>query len=170
MDLLECYNKPFMNQTYTQCGKSHGNRPCLTGQNVCFGCGKPGHKIYECPIKNPQSAPRPQRRGKVFTIDVKEVGKSADLIQGACKVNGKVLTVLYDSGTSHSFISHDCMSVLQLPISKLHYDLLVSTPTNKPIKTSQACMNASLRIEGRTSVANLIYLPLSGFDIILGMD
>ena len=31
-------------------------------------------------------------------------------------------------------------------------------------------MNVSLRIEGRTFTANLICLPLSGLDIILGMD
>ena len=31
-------------------------------------------------------------------------------------------------------------------------------------------MNVSLRIEGRTFAANLIYLPLSGLNIILGMD
>ena len=31
-------------------------------------------------------------------------------------------------------------------------------------------MSVSLRIEGRTFIANLICLPLSGLDIILGMD
>ena len=85
-------------------------------------------------------------------------------------MNGKALVVLYDSGASHSFISHSCVSALQFPISKLPNDLLVSTPTNKPIKTSQICKNASLRIEGRIFVGNLIYLPLFGLNIILGMD
>ena len=69
-------------------------------------------------------------------MDAKEAAKSKGLIQGACEVNGKTLTVLYDSGATHSFISHICVTALQLPISQLPYDLLVSTPTNKPIRTS----------------------------------
>ena len=103
-------------------------------------------------------------------MDAKEVKKSKDLVQGACEVNFKVLIVLYDSGVSHSFISRNCMSALQFPISELPYDLLVSTPTNESIKTSQVCMNVFLRIEGKTFVANLIYLPVSRLDIILSMN
>ena len=92
-------------------------------------------------------------------MDAQEVERSEDLIQGTCEVNGKILTVLYDLGASHFFVSRDCMSALQLPISELPYELLVSTPTNKPIKTNHICMNVSLRIEGRTFTANLICLP-----------
>ena len=103
-------------------------------------------------------------------MDAEEVEKSEDLIQGSCEVNGKVLTVLFDSGASHSFISCDCMSALKLLVSELPYDLLVSTPTNKPIKTNHICINVSLRIEGRTFAGNLICLPLSRLDIILSMD
>ena len=66
-------------------------------------------------------------------MDVDEIEKSGDLIQGACEVNGKTLTVLYDSSASHSFISHSCVTALQIPISELPYDLSVSTPTNEPI-------------------------------------
>ena len=87
-----------------------------------------------------------------------------------CKVNSKTLTVLYDLGASHSFISHHCVSALQLPISELLYDLLVSTPTNNPVKNSQVYVSVSLRTEDRSFVANLICLPLSELDIILGMD
>ena len=85
-------------------------------------------------------------------------------------MKGKTLTVLYDLGASHSFIAHSCVTALQIPISELPYDLLVSTPMNEPIRTSQVCMNVPLRIEGRVFVTNLICLPLSGLDVILGMD
>ena len=81
-------------------------------------------------------------------MDAQEFERSEDLIQGICEVNGKILTVLYDSGAPHPFVSHDCMSALQLPISELPYDLLVSTPTNEPIKTNHICMDVSFRIEG----------------------
>ena len=102
-------------------------------------------------------------------MDAKDAKESKDLIQVAYEVNGKTMTVLYNLGASHSFISHRCVSTLQLPVSELPYDLLVSIPINKPIKTSQVCVSVSLRTEGRTFVANLICLPLSRLDIILGM-
>ena len=103
-------------------------------------------------------------------MDAVDADKSEGLIQGTCEMDGETLTVLYDSGASHSFISHNYMTILWLPISELPYDLLVSTPTNKPVKTSQIYMNVPLQIEGRTFVANLIRLPLFGLDIILGID
>ena len=82
-------------------------------------------------------------------------------------MNSKTLIVLYDLGATHSFISPDHLTKLQLPISELPYNLSVSTPTNKPVRTSQVCMNILFQIEGRTLVANLICLPLSGLDTIL---
>ena len=89
-------------------------------------------------------------------MDAEEAEKYEDLIQGVCEVSSKTLIVLYDSRASHSFISHSHVTTIQLLISELYYDLLVSTPTNKSIKTSQVSVNISLRIECRTFVANLI--------------
>ena len=77
-------------------------------------------------------------------MDAEEAARSKALIQGTCKVNGRTLTVSYDSGATHLFISCSCVTTLQLLISKLSYDLLVSTPTNKPIRTSQVCVNTPL--------------------------
>ena len=37
-------------------------------------------KTYECQVRNPQSAYRPQHQGKVFTMDVEAAEKSKDLI------------------------------------------------------------------------------------------
>ena len=77
-------------------------------------------------------------------MNVEEPDKSEGLIQGTCEVDGETLTVLYDLGALHSFISHDCVAILQLPIFELPYDLLVSTSTNEPVKTSQICINVPL--------------------------
>ena len=34
--------------TFPKCGKSHCNK-CVTGTNGCFGCGKDGNKVRDCP-------------------------------------------------------------------------------------------------------------------------
>jgi len=96
--------------------------------------------------------------------------QSEDLIQGKCIINGHLVNVLYDSGATHSFISHECVKHLKLPISLLPYDLTVSTPTNVLVTTSLACANCHICIGKRNFSINLICLPLSHLDIVLGMD
>ena len=44
--------KPFKRQKCPKCRKNHSDLTCLAGQNVCFGYGKLGHKLYECPTRN----------------------------------------------------------------------------------------------------------------------
>ena len=75
--------------------------------------------------------------------------------------------MLYDSRATHFFISHNCVDRLGLPVSKLPYMLMVSTPTGKLVKTCQCCLNCRFQIDGRSFIANLICLPLSGLDLIL---
>ena len=76
-------------------------------------------------------------------MDTEEATQFEGLIQGKCGVNGRTLIVLYDLDATHSFISSNCVTTLQLPISELPYDLLFSTPMNKPITTIQVCMNSN---------------------------
>nr|KYP32719.1 hypothetical protein KK1_046525 [Cajanus cajan] len=93
-----------------------------------------------------------------------------DLIQGMCFINGTPLIVLYDSGATHSFISHACVPKLKLPVSALSFELIVETPTSGSVSTSDACLKCPLSIDGRNFMVDLICLPLSQLDVILGMD
>ena len=103
-------------------------------------------------------------------MNAEETTESDDLIRGKCEVNGNILIVLYDSNATHSFISHDCIGRLGLSASKMPYVLLVSTPTVKPVRTRLCCLKCQFHINGRTYESDLICLPLSGLDLILGMD
>ena len=49
-------------------------------------------------------------------------------------------------------------------------DLVVETPTSGFVLTSNVCLNFPLEIYGRTFLIDLICLPLSQIDVILGMD
>ena len=78
--------------------------------------------------------------------------------------------MLYDSGATYSFISHDCVDRLRLSMSELPYMLIISTPDRKLVKTCQCCLKCHFQIDSRFFIANLICLLLSGLDLILGMD
>ncbi|XP_057730141.1 uncharacterized protein LOC130945442 [Arachis stenosperma] len=100
----------------------------------------------------------------------KEAHQSEDRIKGKCIINGAPLTILYDTGASHSFISLSATSRISLCMTKLPYALLVTTPAGKSVETQQVCQRVCILISDRSYLADLVCLPLVGLDIILGMD
>ena len=48
--------------------------------------------------------------------------------------------------------------------------LIVSSLARKPVKTRHCCLDCLFLIDGRSFVVNLICLPLSSLDLILGID
>ena len=105
---------------------------------------------------------------RVFTLNGVKALKSKDLIQGKCFINGIPLLVLFDYGATHSFISCLCVEKLKLSVSSLNKDLVVETPTSGSMLTSNVCLNCLVEISGRTFLIDLICLPLSQIDVILG--
>ena len=147
----------------------------------CFHCGKKGHFKRDCwylPANSSvasgktvaSGSERPRQQAKVFTMSGSQAVDSEDLIRGKCYIYGKLLDVLYDSGATHSFVSDECVKCLNVNVDKLSYDLIVSTPTDKPVLTSKVCKSCPLVVEGKTFFVDLICLPLSNLDVVLGMD
>jgi len=99
-----------------------------------------------------------------------EVTRSGNLILDYYLLFGNSVLVLFDSGASHSFISHDCVEKLGLSTRDLGYELIVSTPASGKVSTNFACVGCSLEVEGQRFKVNLICLPLQGLEVILGMD
>ncbi|XP_040868867.1 uncharacterized protein [Glycine max] len=118
---------------------------------------------------NNTSGGRHKVPSRVFAMSGSEATASDDLIQGKCLIVDKLLYVLYDSGATHSFISHACVERLGLCTTKLPYDIVVSTSTNEPVITSRMCLKCPIIVEGRSFMANLICLTLAHLDVILGM-
>ncbi|XP_072078172.1 uncharacterized protein [Arachis hypogaea] len=173
---IEAFKKRQLNQGSSQQlsqKKAFLGRPtgrCLAGQNVCFRCFQPGHIARECPAVPPPSADAPQRQGRVFALSSEEAHQSEDRIEGKCTIIGAPLTILYDTGASHSFISLSATSRISLCMTKLPYVLLVTTPAGKSVETQQVCQRVCILISDRSYLADLVCLPLVGLDIILGMD
>jgi len=75
----------------------------------------------------------------VFVVSGAELSQSDSLVRGICFILGTQLSVLFDSGATHSFISDDCVKKLNLPVRELNVELVVSTPTEGTIVTSSVC-------------------------------
>ena len=65
-----------------KCGKSHGSKPCLFGQNVRYRYGKPGHYAKDCNIGKPLNNPMPksQTKRRVFTLSGEKATQSPDIM------------------------------------------------------------------------------------------
>lgn len=62
------------------------------------------------------------------------------------------------------------MKRLGLVVSILGSGLVIDTPTNESVTTSLICLSCTLSIYGREFGLDLIFVPLSDLDVILGMN
>jgi len=83
---------------------------------------------------------------------------------------GTQLSVLFDSGATHSFIFVDCVEKYRLPNRELDVELVVSTPTECIIITSFVCTECPVIINGRKYKINMICIHMKDLEVILGID
>jgi hypothetical protein len=102
-------------------------------------------------------------------VVVEEAQKARDVDIGMFLVNNTSAVVLFDSGSSHSFISAAYAGKHNLPLALLRCQMIVNFPGGD-IPARQLCPKVNLKIRGVDFVANLIVLECKGIDVILGMD
>ncbi|XP_027905878.1 uncharacterized protein LOC114165456 [Vigna unguiculata] len=137
---LRCYN----------CGGEHLQRDCIRpassgGSGVstrkCYAYDQPRHFANKCPNRKttlvarttPSSSDWPRAVGWVFAMTSTEATWSGNLILDHCLLFGNSVLVLFDSGASHPFISHDCVERLGLSTRDLGCELIVSTPASRHV-------------------------------------
>ncbi|KAL4022800.1 hypothetical protein IC575_016546 [Cucumis melo] len=85
-------------------------------------------------------------------------------------VLGHYALVLFDSGSSHSFISSAFVSHARLEVEPLHHVLSVSTPSGECMLSKEKVKACQIEIAGHVIEVTLIVLDMLDFDVILGMD
>ncbi|TYK07511.1 gag protease polyprotein [Cucumis melo var. makuwa] len=129
----------------TTCGKHHLSH-CLFGTRTCFKCRQEGHTADRCPMRLTGNA---QNQGAVL---------------------GHHALVLFDSGSSHSFISSAFVLHARLEVQPLHHVLSVSTPSGECMLSKEKVKACHIEIAGHVIEVTLLVLEMLYFDVILGMD
>jgi len=169
-----------------KCGeKGHKSNVCPEDEKRCFRCGKKGHTIIDCKhgdmvcfncdeegrissqCKKPKKA---QVSGKVFALTGTQTVNEDRLIRGTCFFNSTPLIAIIDTGATHCFIAADCAYKLGLVMSSMNGEMVVETPAKGSVTTSLVCLKCPLLMFGRDFEVDLVCLPLSGMDVILGMN
>ncbi|KAL0534292.1 hypothetical protein IC582_028581 [Cucumis melo] len=157
----------------TTCGKHHLGH-CLFGTRICFKCRQEGHTADRCSMiltgnAQNQGAGAPHQ-GKVFTTNKTEAKRAGTVVTGTLPVLGHYALVLFDSGSSHSFISSAFVLHARLEVEPLHHVLSVSTPSGECMLLKEKVKGCQIEITGHVIEVTLLVLDMLDFNVILGMD
>ncbi|XP_027337113.1 uncharacterized protein LOC113850768 [Abrus precatorius] len=170
------------------CGGPHMVKDCLQPWTTYNNCEKSGHTANVCwaakrsdslsTTQRPESrgstglstGPKPSIPGRVFAMSEAEATQLEELIRDKCIIKGRLLDVLFDLGAMHLFVYVDCVNSLNLYMIELSCNVVVTTHTDKPVVTSWVCLGCLIMVHGKEFEVDLICLPLSQLDVILGMD
>ena len=91
------------------------------------------------------------------------------MMAGTFLVNDYPVSILFDSGASHTFISKECAIRLGLKIESMPKPSHIYSPGGKLI-TNQFVKQVPLQLQGNFFPTALIMLPTQRVDIIVGMN
>jgi hypothetical protein len=150
----------------------------------CFNCGSPSHFIMDCPqprrsfqgqtsnLKN-RGKGRKQVvqvcQGRVNLTTLSELPEGAPIMTGTFSINHQPVTVLFDSGATHSFISATCGTMIGLDIYPTNGAYKITTPGGK-ISSNQICRKVPIQLGSHLIKTDLLLLDLEGMDVLLGMN
>ncbi|KAL0540965.1 hypothetical protein IC582_020991 [Cucumis melo] len=126
----------------TTCGRVHGGR-CLARSGVCF---------------------------RVFATTRQEAERAGTVVTGTLPILGHYAFVLFDSRSSHSFISSVFVQHVGLEVEPLGSVLSVSTPSGEFLLSKEQIKACRVEIANHMLDVTLLVLDMQDFDVILGMD
>ena len=77
---------------------------------------------------------------------------------------------LFDSGSTHSFISFRYSKLCDKKPGLMDYNLSVATPIGDSLVCNSMLKSCVIQIEDREMLAGLILMDMYEYDVILGMD
>ena len=113
-----------------------------------YNCGQSGHFTRNCPMppkQGQQSGQQSQKQnvahfkpGQVHYTTLEGIPEGAPVMAGTFSVNDHPVTVLFDSGASHTFISKECTIRLGLKIENMPNSYNIHSPRG-PINYQPNC-------------------------------
>jgi len=132
----------------------------------CYNRHKMGHFAKECPYPKKQQATYPAR---VHHTSIEEISEGEPVIAGMFPVNQHLAVILFDSGSSHSFMSQAFAQKHDQPVTELGYGYRISS-ARADVLTNKAVTGVTLDISGQRFRVNLVVMLGLVLDVIIGMN
>src|SRR5688572_21980714 len=174
--------------TCAKCGKNHKGE-CLLGMGVCYRCGKPGHHIRDCRVKDPnpqaQGAPKGQaapivqggqgqprggqapRNNRFYALHGRqEVEDTPDVVTGMLQVFNFDVYALLDPGANLSFVSPYISMKFSIDPAILLEPYSVNNLVGESIVASRVFRGCPISILHRVIPCDLVELEMVDLNII----
>ncbi|XP_070011001.1 uncharacterized protein [Nicotiana sylvestris] len=132
----------------------------------CYTCGDPRHIARFCPRVSSSS----QHQGSRVVVPAPGVPPAAQPDRGTVSVCIRDASVLFDPGSTYSYVSSYFASYLVVPHDSLSAPVYVSTLLGDSIIVDRVYYLRMVVIGGLETRVGLLLLDMVDFDVILGMD
>jgi hypothetical protein len=138
-----------------------------TVRGPCYNCDQPGHfsKFYPYPPRKKQQT----YTARVHHTTVDEILEGEPITAGKFPINQHTIVVLFDSRSSHSFMSQAFAWKHEQLCTNLSYGYRISS-AGADVLTNQMVRGATLELGSRKFLVNLIVMPRLVLDVIIGMN
>jgi hypothetical protein len=132
----------------------------------CYNCGQMEHfaKFFPCPKKKNDVYP-----ARVHLTTADEITDGELVMASMFLVNDHPTVVLFDSRSSHSFMSTALAHRFNQSSVEMGHKYQISS-VEAEVFTNHIVRRETLRIEGRDFRAQLIVMPGLSLDVIMGMN
>jgi hypothetical protein len=98
-----------------------------------------------------------------------ELPEGTPIMTGTFSINYHPVTVLFDTGATHSFISTKFRTKIGLDIYPVNGVYMITTPGGN-ISSNQVCRSVPIQMGNNLMKTDLLLLDLKGMDVLLGMN
>ena len=110
-----------------------------------------------------------QAVGRVFALTPTEPEEDALLVEGMILVYSTWVHVLFDTGTTHSFISASYPNALGLKKEMVENLLLIKSHMGTDSRVDKICKGCVFTLADKALKVDLRILDMTGYDVILRM-
>ncbi|GKB37080.1 putative reverse transcriptase domain-containing protein [Tanacetum coccineum] len=179
-------NYLYTGQCTPKCGNckryGHATNDCRVNTNnnnnknqkagACYECGNTGHIKKNCPkLKNrTNSNGNGIAQGRAYALGGRDASPDSNVITGTFLLNNRYAIILFDTGADRSFVSNTFSALINITPTTLesHYD--VELADGKIIGVNTIIHGCTLNFMNHPFNIDLMPVPLSSFDVIIGMD
>jgi len=108
--------------------------------------------------------------GRVFSLEGEEAEDPTVTVSGTLLIKHLYAHVLFDSGSTHSFVNPIFAKKLASRPDEMDVQLYVTTPLGPTYYTDVIFRNYAIALEGVVLPADLVQLNIQSWDVILRMD
>ncbi|GJR54240.1 putative reverse transcriptase domain-containing protein [Tanacetum coccineum] len=139
---------------------------------ACYECGNTRHIKKNCPkLKNHGNGNgNGVAQGRAYALGGRDASPDSNVITGTFLLNNHYATILFDTGADRSFVSATFSALIDITptILENHYD--VELTNGKIIGVNIIIRSCTLNFMNYPFNIDLMPVPLSSFDVIIGMD